>query len=158
MDVGEGQRLRRALQRALISGSAASVASTLVLSYRSTRDNAAPAGAVNAPSQWVWGVAEGYARAPTLRHTAVGFAVHHLMSILWAVVYERAFEARTTVAQDLLGAAATATAAYLVDYHVAPRRLRPGFRKHLNPGSLFVAYASFAAGLAAAAAFDRRRR
>src|SRR5690606_130631 len=38
--------------------------------------------------------------------------------------------------------------AYIVDYHVAPARLRPGFKKHLGPRSIFAVYAAFAAGLA----------
>ena len=56
-----------------------------------------------------------------------------------------------SAARHCIEAAATSAAAYIVDYTFTPRRLRPGFRKHLGPGSMFAAYAAFAAGLAAAA-------
>jgi hypothetical protein len=55
------------------------------------------------------------------------------------------------VARRCIEAATTAAAAYIVDYTFTPRRLRPGFRKHLGPGSMFAVYATFAAGLAAPA-------
>jgi hypothetical protein len=42
------------------------------------------------------------------------------------------------------------TAAYVVDYHLTPRRLRPGFKKHVRTPSMFIIYGAFALGLAAA--------
>lgn len=52
------------------------------------------------------------------------------------------------IALHMAQAAATTTIAYLVDYHLMPARLRPGFRKHLESASLLASYAAFAAGLA----------
>ncbi len=75
------------------------------------------------------------------------------MSILWASVYEqvqdqsRQESVTQSVARTCANAALVATLAYVVDYGVAPRRLRPGFKKHLGSRSIFFAYTAFGAGL-----------
>jgi hypothetical protein len=47
--------------------------------------------------------------------------------------------------------------AYVVDYHLTPSRLRPGFKKHVRTPSMFVVYGAFALGLAAASIIRDRR-
>lgn len=60
--------------------------------------------------------------------------------------------------QHCAEAAVSATTAYVVDYHLTPRRLRPGFEKHVSSKGMVAVYAAFAAGLAIAAiARDGRR-
>jgi len=143
----------RAARDALVSGSAASIASAIVLSVCSAIEEDAPAGALNGPSQWLWGEAEAFTRRATLKHTLVGYAIHHASSIFWAFLHECAFGgARKSATRHCIEAATTTAAAYVVDYGgLTPRRLRPGFRKHLGPRSMFAVYAAFAVGLAAAA-------
>lgn len=139
------------VERSLLAGTVASVLSTgaLVLCGRlEKRGGAAP---TNATSQWVWGEQEAYERRPTLRHTLVGYAIHHAMAILWAAFHEGVFRRRghAKPAVRVFGeAAATAALAYFVDYHLTPRRLRPGFEKHLGSSSFVVVYGAFALGLA----------
>lgn len=146
-----------ALRRALASGSAASALSGVALSVCSALEERAPAGGLNGPSQWIWGEAEAYTRAATWKHTGVGYAIHHLTSIFWATLYERAFgRKRKSAARHCLEAAATAATAYIVDYHFTPSRFRPGFKKHLSPRSIAFVYAAFAAGMAAATLLRRR--
>lgn len=153
---------RRALQRGIVSGSAASVTSALALAVCSKIEQDSAAAALNGPSQWVWGEAEAYTREATLKHTLTGYLIHHSMSILWATIHERVFcenVARKSNARCCVEAAATATAAYIADYYVAPvapRRLRPGFKKHLGPQSIVAVYAAFAAGLAASAMLRKK--
>ena len=143
---------RRAARRALLSGSAAGVISGIALAGCSAREHDAPAAALNGPSQWLWGEREAHMRRATLRHTLVGYSIHHLASIFWATLHERQFGAEPKgVARHCFEAAATSATAYVVDYHLAPSRLRPGFKKHLGPTSLFLVYAAFASGLALAA-------
>ncbi len=139
------------------------MASTLVLSVCSTVEEDSAAGAVNGPSQWVWGEEEAYTRRATWRHTAVGYTVHHASSIFWAVFYEHLFgrsRARelksVSTVQVLAEAAAVTGVAYVVDYHLVPRRLRPGFRKHIGPAAILATYVAFAAGLAVTT-LQRRR-
>jgi hypothetical protein len=149
---------RGAARRALLSGSAASALSGVALVACSKAEQDAPAAALNGPSQWLWGEREAETRRATLRHTLTGYLIHHFASIFWATLHERQFGgARKSAARHCVEAAVTTTTAYFVDYHLAPSRLRPGFRKHLRPTSLFLAYAAFAGGLALAAiARDRQ--
>jgi hypothetical protein len=152
------RKLQGAVRAALISGSVASVLSTVVLSLLSKMEEGSGAGAINAPSQWLWGEREGYTKSPTARHTATGYLIHHMSSLWWATLYEGLIVRgrKRSAARVCAGAAAITAVAYLVDYHVVPRRLRPGFRKHLSPGAILAAYTSFAVGLALAGVVRRR--
>jgi hypothetical protein len=141
-----------AARRALISGSIASVLSTAMLAACGRLENANASGPVNGPSQWLWGRRAARARQPSIRHTLVGHAVHHVCACGWALLHERCFGAAADEpARARLGkAAATAALASFVDYRVAPKRFQPGFDLHLSKPSLFAAYAAFALGLAIA--------
>lgn len=81
------------------------------------------------------------------RNTLVGFAIHCGASIWWAVFYEALLAAQKRPRPTATGIAISGTA-YLVDYHVVPERLRPGFEKYLSPLTLFAVYAALAAGFA----------
>ncbi len=134
---------------AVMSGTAASLASAAALMAGSKlRDGSWPGG-LNGPSQWLWGEREAYTREATLRHTAVGYAIHHSTSIFWALIYETIFGGRKKPPlQHCTEAIASAAGAYVVDYHLTPRRLRPGFEKHVSSTGMVAVYAAFAAGLA----------
>jgi hypothetical protein len=149
----EGFDWRRAGRAALVSGSAASACSAVALAIGGAREEGSAAGPLNGPSQWAWGAREARTTEVTLRHTLLGYSIHHLSSLFWATLHERAFPARESPQHAMRAAAqaiVTAALAYVVDYHVVPRRLRPGFRKHVGPVSIFVSYAAFATGLALA--------
>jgi hypothetical protein len=153
---------REAFLQALVTGSVASMTSTAALSLCGLIEEGRWAAPNNAPSQWVWGEREAYRRRPSVRHTLVGYLVHHAMSIAWATVHAKCFsrpgECATTRAR-LVQSATTAAVACFVDYRVARGRLQPGFDKHLSRPSLAVVYASFALGLFAADWFaDRQSR
>jgi hypothetical protein len=152
--------LKRLASDAVVSGSAASLASAAALMACSAIHEGSAAGGLNGPSQWLWGEAEAYTREATLRHTAVGYAIHHATSIFWAVLHEAVFggsRRRKPALQHCAEAVVSAGTAYVVDYHLTPRRFRPGFEKHVSPKGMVAVYAAFAAGLAIAAiARDRR--
>jgi hypothetical protein len=142
---------RSAGRSAFYAGTAASVLSALALAACGLREEGSAAGPLNGPSQWIWGEREARTTRATVRHTLVGYAIHHLSSLLWATLHERMFApgaAAASPARTGAEAMATAALAYVVDYHIAPRRFRPGFRKHLSPPAIFCTYAAFAAGLA----------
>ncbi len=154
------EHCRRVAIRAAASGSVASIVSASALAVCSQIEEGSPAGALNGPSQWVWGEEEARTRRADWRHTALGYAIHHASSIFWAVAYEATCSVRShelSAKRVLSQAAATAALAWFVDYHVAPRRLRPGFRKHLGNGSLIAVYGAFALGLVATTAVLERR-
>lgn len=151
------------LRSAGLSGTAASVLSAVMLSLCSKRDENSFAGGLNGPSQWLWGEREAATRAASLKHTAVGYLVHHATATFWAACYQKFFGGaqRKSAGRILAEAAAMSAAAYVVDYKLTPKRLQPGFEKHVRPASMVAVYASFALGLAAVqlvGAFSQRRR
>jgi hypothetical protein len=81
------------------------------------------------------------------RNTLVGLGVHTAASLWWSTFFELALAGRRRP-RRLPAAAALAALAYVVDYHVVSKRLRPGFELYLSPRSMFAVYAAFAAGFA----------
>ena len=93
------------------------------------------------------------------KYTGTGAALNTAAVFSWAAMHAGVM--RALPRQDLpsaIGAgAAVAAVAYVVDYHVVPRRLTPGFEKRLSGRSLFWIYSALAAGLAAGWAANRSR-
>jgi hypothetical protein len=148
-------------KRALISGAAASLLSTIALAIGGQAENRRPAGPINGPSQWIHGRAAARVRKPSVRHTLTGFLIHHATATGWALLHERVFgneKAHQTFPQRLRRAAVTATVANVVDFKLTPKRLRPGFETQLSRKSLFAVYAAFAVGLALVAPRKRTSR
>ncbi|GHE27152.1 hypothetical protein ACFOED_10540 [Vulcaniibacterium thermophilum] len=132
--------------------------STAVLSWRSRRETGRGATATNATSHWVWGEPAMRRREPSVRHTALGYAIHHASSIFWAVAFERLMlRKRASVARTTGTAAAVSAMAYAVDYGLTPKRLTPGFERHLDARGMLLTYAAVAAGFALTALARRRR-
>lgn len=80
---------RRAIRRALVSGSSASILSTAALMVGGKRDTATAFAPVNAISHWLWKGRAIRQDEPSPRYTLVGYGIHHAMSILWAITYEK---------------------------------------------------------------------
>lgn len=144
------------LQRALVSGATASAASTAVLAVAGRVENGRAAAPTNATSHWLWGEHATHVDRPTLRHTLVGYAIHHAASVFWALFYERRRRRGESAGRVVTDAAVVAGLACLVDYTVTPPRFTPGFEKRLSKPALVAVYAAFGAGLAAAALWRRR--
>lgn len=141
---------RESLQDAWLTGASASLLSTAALGVCGRIEQGTAVGPNNGPSQWLWGEQAAFEHRATLRHTAAGYAIHHLMSTFWATLHERFFggsAARRSVPQLLAAGALTSAIACFVDYRLTPRRLRPGFEKQLGRRSLFFVYTAFGAGL-----------
>lgn len=85
------------------------------------------------------------------RNTWLGLGIHSAASWWWALWYEALVRKG-----GLAGGTLVAVAAYLVDYHVAHRRLRPGFEQILSPACLVAVYGALAAGFAAGDRLNRR--
>lgn len=147
----------RALRRALWSGGLASAISTCALTWLSRRRTGAASAATNATSHWLWGRRAQRRDGANLRHTAVGYVIHHASSVFWAVVCETAAGEDASFGDRAAAAAGTAALAYAVDYGVVPRRLTPGFEARLPHRDLSWVYAAFALGLLCAPAIAARR-
>jgi hypothetical protein len=143
------QAARDVLVRGCVTGSGASVVSTLAITALSRRETGAAASGTNATSHWLWGRRAQRRHQSSLKYTATGYAVHHASSIWWGVIYEawRALRREHDLVRDAGAAAAVAAVAWVVDYGVAPRRLTPGFEAHFSPRSMVLTYAAFAMGL-----------
>jgi hypothetical protein len=154
---------KRAGNQALRSGAAASLLSAAAMALLGHIENRSAAGALNGPSQWVFGRQAAYRRRASLRLTLTGILIHHLMATGWALLHERLLgrgKASQTPVQRLARAAATATVANIVDFRLTPQRFTPGFEHQLSRKSLLVVYAAFAVGLAiwGASRPERQRR
>ena len=143
----------------LVSGTVASVVSTVALSILGKAELGKSAAPINGPSQWIWGRHAPYQDDFSLRYTLIGYAIHHAASVFWAIWYEKLRQQlppAESAAAVLAPAVATTVAAYAVDFHFTPKRLTPGFEHRLSQRSLLIVYGTFALGLAAAVLFVRK--
>jgi hypothetical protein len=144
------------LQRIVVSGTAAAAATTLVASYAGRRKTGSYASAINATSHAVWGEGAARRNAFTWKYTGTGYVLNYVGAMFWAALYEALARKRPRApAAALAEACAVSAAAYVVDYHVVPRRLSPGFEKRLPGQALAGIYVALALGLSARALFRR---
>ena len=137
------------LSRALVSGTLAAAAVTAVAALASRRATGSHASALNAVSHVLWGEGAARRNAVSAKYTGVGVAANYGASLLWAAFYELLGRGRRrSPARALRDGALVSAAAYVVDYHVVPKRLTPGFELRLPGRALAGIYAALAFGLA----------
>lgn len=141
----------------LCSGLAAGLASASAACTGARRAGHAPYAALNAVTHCVWPDASSQER-PSIRYTALGATIHMGSAVFWGVLFEALRGRRSRPAGIVGAAAATALVAYVVDYHVVPKRFTPGFETHLPKRSLAMTYVALAAGFAIAALARRASR
>ena len=108
---------------------------------------------LNAVSHILWGDEAATHTERSLTYTASGAALNASAMMSWGAVYAallRMMPRRTPAAAIGVGVA-TAALAYVIDYHLVPRRFTPGFEKRLTGGEMTWVYAALAIGLAAGA-------
>ena len=109
------------------------------------------AAPVNAISHIAWGEEAVRRDGVSAKYTALGAALNTAAMFSWAAFHQLVFRPDRRP-PEIAGAVArgvvTAATAYVVDYHVVPKRLTPGFESRLSGRSLFVIYAALAASLA----------
>jgi hypothetical protein len=149
-----------ALREGVVTGSVASVLSTIVLAAMGKRQAGNAVAPVNAVSHWIWGHEAARVGGATWRHTLTGYLTQHAASIFWATLYARVYGHRREakqLPQAVAGALGTTAVAYLVDYKVVPKRLTPGYEHVLDGKGMLAVYAALAAGLALGAMALRER-
>jgi hypothetical protein len=148
----------------LITSTFAGLGTALVSATMGKTETGSTVAPLNATSHIVWGEREARRNRVDLKHTAVGAVLNVGAMTFWASVQELVFGKRlrrsgpgTSVGVGAL----MALAAYLVDYHLVPRRFTPGFEKRLSGPALAAIYTGFGTGLTVggmiAAARGRRR-
>ena len=151
---------KTALQRGLVGGATSSLLSTAALAALGKREAGSLYAPTNAVSHWIYGDKAARHSGPAARYTLPGYLIHHGSATFWSVIVERLcgglLDRRNPAITLGVGAAASAVACF-ADYQLTPKRLQPGYEKHLSKPSLAIVYAGFALGLAAGAALIRRR-
>jgi len=151
----------QAARDALKSGTTAAVLSTVALAATGRAETGSAVAPTNAISHWLWGDSAARQDRASLRHTLLGYAIHHAASVFWATFYERWFGAakdRGDVAPAVAGGLTVSAIACFVDYRLTPRRLQPGYEMRLSKASLAVVYAAFGVGLALGALLNANPR
>lgn len=138
--------LRNCVPRAL--SASAWTAAAVALCGRIENDNAvAP---INAISHILWDEDALDKDDWSLKYSVVALALNASANGSWALIYEVCFgksRADGQTIKPITGAIAVALLAYVVDYHVVPPRLTPGFEHRLPRRSLWIIYAALALGL-----------
>ena len=146
------------LRRTLRSGAIASSTTTLALGALGLLEDDDSAAPLNAVSHILYGDDDALnAGGADTKHTLAGGILNAASVTMWAGIHELLFGkfARKGPAQALASGAAVSGLAYVVDYHVVPKRLTPGFEKKLSKKRMFATYAVLALSLAAGAWVSR---
>jgi hypothetical protein len=150
---------KTSIQRGMVSGTCASLLSTLALAVLGKREAGSLFAPTNAISHWLWGAKAARRDAPSLRYTTVGYLIHHASATFWAVLFERILGKqldRRDLPITMAAATGAAAVACFADYQLTPERLHPGYEKRLSRPALAIVYGAFALGLAAGAVMCRR--
>jgi len=134
---------------ALAAGSAAAVTTTLAIAACGRSEDVSAWAPLNAISHIAWGDEAAAQVAPSWKYSATGIGLNACAMLSWGAVYSVLAGGRKhrSVTRALVAGAATAATAYVVDYHVVPRRLTPGFEKRLSRPAMVSIFASLAIGL-----------
>jgi hypothetical protein len=141
-------RLIETLSRAMFSGASAGVASALVAAAGASKSGHRPYSAMNAVAHCIWPEQAPKEEAPSVRFTAVGSGIHLGSAVFWGVLFETLCTSRACPRDVVAAAIATSVTAYVVDYHVVPKRFTPGYEARLSKHALGSTYVALGAGFA----------
>ena len=143
----------KTLRLAIVSGSVASVTSTVALAFLARTEGKGALQPVNSTSHWLNGERAGLFKGADLAHTGVGYATHHAATLFWAVLFEGWIARRRPVARLplLRDAVILSAVAAAVDYRATPKRFTPGWEAVLSKPAMAATYGAMAVGLAAGA-------
>jgi hypothetical protein len=141
------------------SGSLAGLATILAVALSGLRETGRIAAPINATSHVLWGDEAGATDAVDVKHTLAGLLINGGAGIFWAFVHELWLRRlrRSDRAAAVASGAAVAGLAYVVDYHLVPRRLTPGWELRLSRRSVARGFIALGLGLAVAALVRARR-
>ncbi len=142
----------------LTTGAVVTAATTTAVAVLGRMEGGSAVAPINAVSHIIWGDEEDTTDALDVPHTLAGAMLNAMAVTGWAGLFELLMprSGKSTPQRALLAGSAVAATAYIVDYHVVPKRLAPGFEKKLSGASLFGVYATLALALAAAGRSRRR--
>ena len=146
---------RAFLRQSCLTGTASGLLMSVVVGMVSRLTIGRSAPGLNAISHIVWG--EKAVRQPmwTLRYTATGLLLNQVACLFWAGCYEALWRRHRShrVMSSAADAVTIALLAYVVDYHMIPKRFTPGF-EFVFPKKLFaVLYLGLAGALFAGSSY-----
>lgn len=147
-----------AVRSAVPGGMLAGVATSSAAALGGRQQTGSAVAALNAPSHIVHSEDAARVERPTAGHTLVGLLVNTAATLFWATVFEKALDniqGRHKPSAIWAAAAGTAAAAYVTDYHLVPRKLRPGYERRATGPALLGIYAALALSLGVAALMRR---
>lgn len=150
--------VRNVLTRTAISGTISGALMGVVIGLVSRRETGRATYGLNAISHMAWGGRAGRRRDWSVEHTGLGLALNQLACLFWSGCLEAMVDDRrpASPARTAMEAIGMAGVAYVVDYHVVPRRFTPGFELVLPRRSYPLLYAGLAVSLWAGLAARRR--
>ena len=131
------------MRSATLTGAVAACTTGATVTSMGKRDSGSAAAPLNATSHIAWGESAGQVETVDAKHTLLGSVIHLGACMFWATVYERWFgraAERGNIATALVGAGVVATAAYVTDYRLVPKRFTPGWEQRLSGESLAATY------------------
>jgi len=142
----------------LTTGAVASATTTAAVAVLGKLEGRSAVAPINAVSHILWGEEAADTEQLDARHTLAGAGLNAVAVTGWAGLHELFMPRSGTPSakRALLAGIATATVAYVTDYHVVPKRFTPGFEKRLSGKALFGVYAALALSLAAGSLCRRR--
>lgn len=152
---------QQSLKDSVLTGSIAAAAACAVVAWRGQRDSGSAIAPLNATSHMIWGNDAAKVEGFSWQHTVPGLLFNAGAGIWWGFIYHKLFgeqSDRHGLPAALVGGATTAALAYLVDYHLLPQRLSPGWELRISPGSMLLSLGALAAGLAVGASMPAQNR
>lgn len=141
---------REASRDSLVPGALAGVAVVTAIMLAGRKDAGSAVAPVNATSHVLWGDEAAAVDRVTWRHTLPGLLINLGSAVWWAFILEKVFGHaidRGGKHRALAAGVATAGLAYLIDYHVLPKRLTPGWETRIKERSLYASLRTMGAGL-----------
>ena len=151
----------------LMSTVISSLGTTAASAWCGQRENKNALAPLNAVSHILWGEEAASQERFSAKYTLAGVALNASAMLGWALVFAYLFDKlrgderaaakskSRKVAAGLLGGVATSALAYVVDYHVVPKRLTPGLEDRLPLRSLLLVYIVLALSLGAGGVLSR---
>lgn len=137
------------LGNALRTCAVATAGTTATLLALGTRHARTPWAPIDAVSHIAWGDRAFACEKLDIRHTLVGAVLNAGAVLSWSALHTLVLGRRPHILRALAAGAAVSALAYVVDYHVVPKRLMPGFEVHLRRRGLRTVYIMLALSLAA---------
>lgn len=148
------------LQQVLVAGAVVCVATLAIAALRGRADSGSAIAPINATSHLIFGPEASAVEVADVKHTLLGVIINAGASVFWAAIHRQLFDRggdRGGLGTSMLGGAAVAALAYLVDYKLIPKRLTPGWEHRVSGRSLSMIFAAMALSLPVRRLIERLR-